>query len=108
MPAVTNTGSCSPRRKPASTGMTTAHTEVVGATTPIVPMASARYSSPTPKPPARPLAAPHAKSACCGDAGPSSGSTGSRLRSPASCETVTTLNIGARREAKPPVKSAAP
>ena len=39
---------------------------------------------------------------------PSSGSTGSRLSSPASCEIVTTLNIGARREAKPPQKSAAP
>ena len=62
MPCVTSTGNCSPRRKPASTGMTTAQTEVVGATTPIVPIASARYSSPTPKPPARPLAAPHAKS----------------------------------------------
>ena len=88
--------------------MPTAQTEVVGATTPIVPIASARYSSATPKPPAMPLAAPQAMSAPRGDAAPSSGSTSSRLTRPADWPIVTTLNIGARREAKPPQKSAAP
>ena len=85
--------------------MPTAQTEVVGATTPIVPMASARYSS------ADAEAAGDAAGRAPGDVGadaatpaPSSGITSSRLSSPADCEIVTTLNIGARRDAKPPAE----
>ena len=50
------------------TGITTAHTAVVGATTAIVPIARARYSSPTPTLPAMPATAPQNQSDRDGDA----------------------------------------
>ncbi len=90
------------------TGMTTAHTAVVGATTAIVPMASARYSRPTPMLPAIPAIAPQKKSERDGDASGSNGSTSSSMTRPEACDQTTTVMVLARREARPPRKSAAP
>ena len=73
----------------------------------MVPTASARYSSATPALPAIPATIPHAKSDLVGAAGNtiSSNASGS---SPAACDTTTTAMALARREARPPRKSAAP
>ena len=93
---------------PATTGMDTPHTAVVGAITDIVPIASARYRKPMAAPPARPDAAPQAKSRCDGALGGISGMSTASTANPAAPETTTTAEVCVRRAASPPMKSAAP
>ncbi len=66
MPAIVIAPGRSPRPTATRTGIATAQTAVVGATTAMTPIASARYRSATPAPPVRPAAAPHRKSARVG------------------------------------------
>jgi hypothetical protein len=73
IPAIARGASRSPSTKEMTTGMATAQTAVVGATTAILPMASARYSSATPIPPIKPAKVPQSRSAREGDAAGSSG-----------------------------------
>jgi hypothetical protein len=98
----------SPNRIPATTGIDTPHTAVVGAITDIVPIASARYNRPMATPPARPEIAPQIASRCVGELGGISGITKASTTSPANPETTTTAEMCARRDASPPMKSAAP
>ena len=108
MPAATRSDGRSPSATAASTGIATAQTAVVGATTAIVPIASARYNSATPMPPKTPAATPHQRSPVEGCASGRNGIIAASSRRPASCETMTTATVVARREARPPRKSAAP
>ena len=88
--------------------MVTAQTAVIGATTAIEPIASARYSSATPMPPATPAAAPQIQSLGAGDDAGRKGSINPSTIRPASWEMTTMAMVFARREANPPRKSAAP
>jgi len=98
----------SPSATETKTGITTAHTAVVGATTAITPIASARYRSATPPPPQTPASAPHRKSVRAGAVVGKSGRIDSRISSPASWETTTTARVLALFAVTPPMKSAAP
>src|SRR3954466_3226181 len=108
IPASTLVEGRSPSTIATATGIATAQTAVVGATTDIVPIASARYRRATPRPPARPATAPQPASDRSTDAPGSSGSRTSTTTTPDSCDTNTTERVDARREVRPPTKSAAP
>ena len=98
----------SPTSTPAATGIITAHTAVVGATTVILPTASARYNSATPVPPASPAVPPQIRSRTVGVANGNSGRMSSNSARPAPCEVTTMVMVFVCREARPPRKSAAP
>src|SRR3954469_23686516 len=108
IPASASGDGRSPSTIATATGIATAQTAVVGATTDIVPIASARYRRATPRPPARPATAPQPASDRSTDAPGSSGSRTSTTTTPDSCDTNTTERVDARRDVRPPTKSAAP
>jgi hypothetical protein len=90
------------------TGIITAQRAVVGATTAILPIASARYRSATPTPPAAPAVAPQTRSRGDGEACGRNGTTSRSARRPDDCEVTTIAIVLARRDPTPPRKSAAP
>ena len=91
-----------------TTGIVTAHTAVVGATTAIRPTASARYRSVTPTPPANPAAPPQTRSRAAGVAAGNNGRLSTSSVRPQPCDVTTMTRVLARREARPQRKSAVP
>ena len=85
------------RTIPAVTGMSAAITPVTGATIPIRPTASPRYSALIPMPPVTPPSTLQPRSAGSGAVSPRAIARTSARAIPTTCETRTTPNSGVRR-----------
>src|SRR5438045_1254554 len=98
----------SPIAKANTTGIMAAMTAVVGATTAIVPTASARYKKATPMPPLKPATNPQVQSREETVVAGKNGRTNKSKTSPANCDQTTVAIVFARRAVNPPKKSAEP
>ena len=109
IPTRTSGGGTPSRTIPAVTGMSAAMTPVTGATIPIRPTASPRYSAVIPIPPA--IAGEHAPAEiglCRQRSRRATSARTSASAIPTSCDTRTTPNSGVRRDSRPPPKSPPP